>query len=208
MLLISCSRKLTNTQITFPKIEFGEYHFVKDSIENVNPNYFESIHLFNGGHFEYRQRMSSFINYSLNGKWEVENDTLILNSKKVHESIVNIGHCNLDTNQYLFKVKNLDGQLVNYSIIIDNGEAIETIRDQYGQTKHYSPLSIKSVILESTAGFRSKPFLLNSEEKCYQVKFYDKRSFSNEKWVIFNKKIQPLFAGNERADYFLYKKDE
>lgn len=203
VLYLCCSPK--HNVLNYKKFTYGKYSYNKDSLITPNMSYAESLIFDEVGSFVHLQRIGSFINTKIEGSWSRSGDTLILNShNNFDETLEVLKKCDAILDEYLFKVKNLKGEQVNYNLEITTTDTTFVVRDQIKESILTECKNLKSIKIISSSGFTSLPFLIPKDKNCFSIRFNDVRFFKNEKWLIESNKISQI--GNKNFDtlYYLY----
>lgn len=137
----------------------GLYEFKADSTLNENPKFSESVELKNDSTFLYKYKFGSFINIEISGTWKNTLTNLELNNYHKKETLIKID-CPESHSGYFFDVKDLDGQLFNYSLIINKNE--DWTRELYGVSIIDHNIKINSLQIVSSSGLHSQEFSIET----------------------------------------------
>lgn len=184
--------------------ETGIYRYKRDSVENPNPRFAESIELRKDNSFIYKTKVGSFIRLELRGSWEKKGDSIVLNEQTEVLESLSPKICSNDKG-YLFDVKGERGGRFNYSLSINNGS--QWLRDLNGPALLESDEEITDIQVVTSSGLHSIRFTVPKGSNCFDVWVSNKRYFNNEVWMIRGNKLQPVGFDRKLAKYYLYKDD-
>lgn len=177
---------------------FGKYSY-------KSRNYYESIDITNNNKFIYNYK-NEFISYEVRGNYNLNNDSLILDSNPQRDKIIvkELNKGNKKNNLIIVKDKN--GSVLTYQlyIILSDGEVI-CLKDQWDKSK-IKDQSIKGFYIIDTKGLKSPTYFKKGKYSNYfEVLFETNRVFENETWYFDKGKIKSIGQDGEYHNYYLEK---
>lgn len=181
-----------------------------DNESHTNKKHYEELILNADSSFSYVTRME-FIKVAKEGKWSVDCDTLILNEahptcdKKI--IVEEKRNKKLPKGKARFYVTSVQGDEINYHLVIINGDSTQTKWSLTGTNEfHMKDINSFYLIVNSllyTPIYRVKSRRSNE----FWVQVCENRFFYNEKWLISNGNIVPLGWDNRYASYYLSRQN-
>lgn len=184
----------------------GKYDTQNES--HTNRLHFEELVLNADSTFSYFTRME-FIRISKEGKWFVSKDTLFLSESKpcCKEKIVVEEKRNkqIPKGKVRFSVTSLQGEDINYHLVVTNKDSAQTIWSRNGITEIKIKGLKKFHFIVNSLVYSPEYKVKSSKSNEFKVRLAPVRFFNKEKWLIRNGTIVPIGWDNQYADYYLKK---
>ena len=190
---------LFSTSFTLPD-NYGKYEYKTRFIT-------ESIELLENHTFIYK-RGEEFLDYTINGNYNIVGDSLVLDSNPQKDKIIVRERYIKKFETKIFNVTNKRGENIAYHLYITlNDGSKEVHKDNFGKLKFKSK-PIKSFHLFTTMGIKSPEYkLIGTNTNSFEIQLETSRVFENENWFIdkVNGKIKPKSPNGEIQNYTLEK---
>lgn len=202
-LLLICSG--VRAQMMNKRIQPGVYTSKNES--HNNRHHYEEITLNSDRSFKYKAHVGEFINIDKFGKWEIDNDTLILNEHEPEYSqMMSVVEKNVSLNPNFgvnINAKYFDGDDFLFTVSATSNDTTVILRNN--NTGHSTiPLTkIKEFIISSTSYNYPKYIVKDATSNNFVVLLSPKRLFINEKWLLENGRIRPRTTEGIFAGYYL-----
>ena len=187
----------------------GKYDTRNES--HTSTKHYEELILNNDSTFSYSTRME-FIKISKTGTWFVVGDTVVLNENDpcCKEKIIVEEKCNkhLTKGKVRFTVTSLQGDDINYHLVVTNKDSTQTIWSMTGITE-LKIKKLKSFYFIVNSLIISPEYVVKSPRSNeFKVRLAPSRFFYNEKWLVRNGMIVPIGWDNKYASYYLARQTE
>jgi len=167
----------------------------------------EKIKLLSNNKFIY-SKSEEFYNFTVNGNFNIYNDTLTLDSYPQKDKIIVLESFEGNKKKSVFKVQNKRNESIVFHLtIFFQNDSSAIFHSEFDKTI-VSSRKIKSFFIETTMGIKSPCYLIKGKNVNYfEIMIETSRVFENEKWLIKDKKIQPLGINGKIQNYYLEKND-
>lgn len=186
----------------------GKYDTRNES--HTNNKHYEELILRTDSTFSYSTRME-FIKISKEGKWFAVGDTVVLNENNpcCKEKMIVEEKCNrrLPKGSVRFSVTSLQGDDINYHLVITNTDSTQTIWSRTGITELKIRKLKKFHFIVNSLIVSPEYYVKSSKSNEFKVQLAPTRFFYNEKWLIRNGMIVPIGWDNQYTSYYLKKQD-
>ena len=169
-----------------------------------SPHYYESINLSKDGTFDYYQK-TEFTKSEIKGNWQLRNDSILVLDSRPQKSKLIVFESYKKNRKTIFRVQNMKGNLINYSIflITNKGDTTE-YKNQFD--KAFVEGEYSSFYIFDSKGLQSPIYeIQGARSNFFDIKFEEQRVFENEYWKYYGYYIVPLGFDNKYANYKLVR---
>lgn len=181
--------------------------FLVGDYEYREPHFKESIKFFENKKFIYQCTRQMAGTDTIEGYYQIVNDSLILSSSPQRDKIIVHEHNKGKFKNKMFNVTDKNSDLITFHLYVtlqDNSQL--EFRDCFEKIK-FNSIPIKSFYMIDTRGLKTSNYLLKgSHTNFFEIQFETNRVFDNEAWGLKDGKIQPKGLDGEIGNYYLSKK--
>jgi hypothetical protein len=187
----------------------GKYDTRNES--HTNTKHYEELILNTDSTFSYSTRME-LIKINKKGTWFVVGDTVVLNENDpcCKDKMIVEEKCNkhLPKGKVRFTVTSLQGEDINYHLVVTNKDSTQTIWSMTGITE-LKIKKLKSFYFIVNSLIISPEYVVKSSRSNeFKIRLAPSRFFYNEKWLVRNGMIVPIGWDNKYASYYLARQTE
>ncbi|MCF6129062.1 hypothetical protein L1S35_05205 [Flavobacterium sp. AS60] len=166
-------------------------------------HFYESIELKNDDTFIYSCHLN-FSEYLVEGKYNILNDSLILNSYPQKERLIVVESKKGNSKNLTFEISTNQNNKFSYDLhVLMNDNTEMEFKNEWEKTK-LKKHDIKGFYIIDKNGLKSPKYLVrDSSNNYFKIKVNPSRAFESESWPFIENKIKPRNFNGDFQNYYL-----